>query len=341
MGILPPRLIAQSPLKNLRLELRIQRKCNRIYVGEPTSELCPLQPAILQKNELERLTIGLTSRWSTPESEVLRKTKYLPGLKMLWLDLSTFECNEQSGWVCDEDYKQPPTRFLDGLDNPSLELLSVKFPLEMNGKVFLDFLTTAKRNCNLQTLTELSLTTRNWVFFWESDNPDPLPAPIIQHAELQAGLESLLPLPNLTSLRLTIAPHLLTALDLDAYKSLAKGLPSLQKLDLGSKNHYVHSDGLPISHLAAFCSHFPRLVEVGIGFLDTKPLEETPRGEWTSFGVRRLRVGRWVGDRGLSQSLLERSLEVYFPGSDLVEKGFGGGEWDYLLKVHDRGLRVP
>jgi len=76
-------LIRQSPLKHLRLDLRI--RCNM-----PQHNQSPLPHEILQKSTLKNLTLGLTRDWYTPEITALNN-KYLPALQKLWLNLAAFD----------------------------------------------------------------------------------------------------------------------------------------------------------------------------------------------------------------------------------------------------------
>lgn len=82
-------LIAQSPLKQLRLDPRVYEPGRH---SETLFKTGPLRYDILQKASLEHLTIGLTDRWYGTEvlAALERKQKHLPALKTLWLNLTTY-----------------------------------------------------------------------------------------------------------------------------------------------------------------------------------------------------------------------------------------------------------
>ena len=163
------------------------------------------------------------------------------------------------------------------------------------------------------------------------------PAPKITNAELRMALDMLLPLPQLKTLRLSVAPpDFLTVLDLELYRKIANGLPALEKLWLSpaefqssSFTRIIFRERVPLRNLAAFCSMLPNLVEVTIGAVEGLTLEETPQANWACFGVKKLvivlgtsGVSTWRGSRGVSCKLLHRGLKTYFPNSDLAKEDF-------------------
>jgi hypothetical protein len=292
-------LIRQSPLQHLRLDPRV--RCN-----EPQYNTSPLRHEILQKSTLENLTLGLTRGWYTPEIGALNN-KYLPRLKKLWLNLTVFDpgqCEQScvnistNSWTCRSDNlpynhnlhgasncgRRSPTVFFEGLDNPELSLLNIKFSIEVSGKKFLDIVSAANNNCRLGNLTELALAGGGWVpHCWECWHR---PRPQISPADLRAGFNMLLPLPQLRILRLSVAPNFLDILDLKLYRSITAGLPALEKLSLGHAEFYANNIGygqvivyerVSLHHLAAFCRMLPNIKEVSVGTIDGLTLEERPR----------------------------------------------------------------
>ena len=168
----------------------------------------------------------------------------------------------------------PLTTFLQGLDQPNLELLEIKLPVVTGGSEFLDIVSTVVSSCRLRNLEVLSFPS----IYNEH------PGTRISPAEFPKGLSMLLPLPQLKVLQLSVAPNFLDIFDLDLYKSFAKGLPALQKLLLG---HYsfvtsspdretVYRERVPLHHLAAFCSMSPNLVETSLGCVDVEGLDDSP-----------------------------------------------------------------
>lgn len=336
-------LIRQSPLKHLRLDPRI--RCN-----EPQYNQSPLRHEILQKSTLKNLTLGLTRDWYTPEIKALN-SKYLPALKKLWLNLTVFDPRqcEQScvnitadSWTCRSDKlpynhnlhratncgRQSPTVFLQGLDNPELSLLNIKFPIEVTGRKFLDVVSAANNSCRLGNLTELALAGGGWFpHCWECGHRPP---PQIRPADLRTGLNMLLPLPQLRILRLSVAPNFLDILDLKLYRSITAGLPALEKLSLGHPQFRANHTGygeeilyerVSLHHLAAFCSMLPNIKEVSIGTIDGSILEERPRTEWACVGVESLTIPNHADIiyQEVNLGLLRLGLETYFPNSDLAK----------------------
>ena len=151
-------------------------------------------------------------------------------------------------------------------------------------------------------------------------------------------MNMLLPMPNLKILRLSVAPNFLDVLDLQLYKSITDGLPSLEKLWLGHSEFLATSEfegityyeRVPLHHLAAFCSTLPNLVEVSMGTVDGLTLEESPRTEWACLSVESLTIRHWAGRDiagGVSRDLLHLGLATYFPNSDLAKTEFNSRWW--------------
>lgn len=164
------------------------------------------------------------------------------------------------------------------------------------------------------------------------------PALKIRPTEVRDALNMLLPMPQLKILRLSVAPNFLDVLDLGLYKSITDGLPILEKLWLGHAEFLASSEfegttyyeRVPLHHLAAFCSMLPNLVEVSVGTADGLTLEETPRAEWASLGVKTLTIPNWAGRPGVggvSRDSLHLSIATYFPNSDLAQKEFNPRMW--------------
>lgn len=329
--LVPTRLIQQAPLKHLRLDPRIHARRHQDYQFKSY----PLRPEILQKSTLEQLTLGLTREWYSPEIEAL-DTRYLPALRTLWLNLTTFKPDPHSRdldarcWVRgSEIQKRSPVVFFEGLDNPDLDLLNIKFPAEASGSMFLEVVSAAKENCRMENLTELALAGGGW--FNNCGECGKRFAPNVQPAELRQAMKILLPLPQLTTLRISVAPNFLDVLDLEMYQSMADGLPNLERLWLGHPEFWACSyfegttyyERMPLHHLAAFCSMLPSLLEVSLGCADGQVLEEHPRIEWQCPQVKTLSISWWAkgvyGEPLVSRDLLHLGLKTYFPNSDLAQ----------------------
>ena len=342
--LVPSKLIQQSPLKHLRLDPRIHAGRHQ----DNQFKRYPLRSEILQKSTLEHLTLGLTREWYSPNIKASRG-RYLPALKTLWLNLTTcvpedcdFTCSETGAhsWTCfgygakrdnaPDCGRRSPTVFLEGLDDPELSLLNIKFPLETTGKMFLDVVSAANSSCRLRNLKELALAGGAWIN--NCDECGKRPSPNILPKDLREAMDMLLPMPQLKVLRLSVAPNFLDVLDLELYKSITDGLPALEKLWLGHAEFVTGSyfegtsfyERVPLHHLAAFCNMLPNLVEVCVGAVDALILEENPRKQWACPGVKSLRVMRWAArdtTGGVSRDLLLRNLRTYFPCSDLADRG--------------------
>ena len=173
--LIPPRIIREAPIKTFRLDPRNLRPEERENFRPP--------PELLGSSMfgLEKLTLGLTPGWYTPELDKFIGRKYLPGLKSLWLNLVNIspqpckpECPKQEpgkegSWFCThqltdgtlDQSKRSPAIFLDGLDSPKLQLLRINFPQEANGQLVLDVVKAVKNSCQLINLTGLALTGGN------------------------------------------------------------------------------------------------------------------------------------------------------------------------------------
>lgn len=227
--------------------------------------------------------------------------------------------------------RRPPTRFFELLDQPRLDLLNIKFPLNTKGKMFLDVVSAAKSNCRVGDLKELALAGGGW---WENcPECGKRPSPSINPIDLRMAMNMLLPMPHLKLLRLSVAPNFLDVLDLDLYRSMADGLPALEKLWLGHREFAASSEfngtsyyeRVPLHHLAAFCKMLPNLVETSVGCADGMTLQEQPNIEWECSHITKLRITHWAGDRfdrGVSRDLLHLNVRSYFPNSDLAREDF-------------------
>ncbi|CAJ2501413.1 Uu.00g042660.m01.CDS01 [Anthostomella pinea] len=300
--LVPSRLIQQSPLEHLRLDPRIHAARHEDFQFKEY----PLRFEILQKETLEHLTIGLNRLWYSDAFRAL-DGRYLPALKTLWLNLTTFTTEALYGWTSN-DIERSPAVFLSRLDNPELSLLNIKFPLDTYGNMFLDVVSAANTGCRLDNLVELALAGGGW--FNNCGECGKRPPPRILPTDLRAAMNMLLPLPRLRILRLSVAPNFLDVLDLEMYRSIADGLPGLEKLCLGHREFVASSEvegtsfyeRVPLHDLAAFCSMLPKLVEVSVGAVDGLTLEERPCEEWACPGVTSLSVAHWAGNhaRGVS-----------------------------------------
>jgi hypothetical protein len=162
--------------------------------------------------------------------------------------------------------------------------------------MFLDVVSAANKSCRLRNLTELALAVGGW--FSNCDECGQHPAPGISPTDLRQAINMLLPMHQLKTLRLSVAPNFLDVLDLQLYESITNGLPALEKLWLGharfTTSGTTYYERVPLHHLAAFCSMLPNL-DVSIGTVDGLTLEESPRAEWASLGVKSLVISRWAG----------------------------------------------
>lgn len=357
-GLVSAKLIEAAPLKHLRLLPRVLRT----RYGTENFRKTAIRHEILKKSTIEHLSINLTRDWYSPEIEAL-EGKYLPALTTLWLNLSLFQseaCGDESctrkndhSWTCDSDAslpswranflqksecaRQPPTVFFDGLDNPKLHLLNIQFPIGATGQMFLDIVSAAQRNCRLSQLTELALAGGGWKPHCSECGQ--YPEPSIQPEDLRQAMKMLLPLPHLRTLRLSVAPNFLDIMDMELYKDIAEGLPSLRTLLLGhasfTTNTLFHGETfrehVPLQNLAAFCSLLPNLVEVYVGTLDVSTIEDHSHLvhlEWACYGIRSLRVSHWKRERegvlvrlgaDVVKKRVESCLQVWFPLSDIAE----------------------
>lgn len=336
--IIPLKIYQQAPLKHLRLDPRIHAGRHQDYQFKQY----PLRAEILRKSTLENLTLPLTPEWYGDGIKTLDK-KYLPALRTLWLNLTTFKpqdcrsgCTNKNAhsWLdtCSNTghdcAKRSPALFLKGLDNPELDLLNIKFPAEGTRRMFMDVVTAAKDSCRLKNLSELALAGGGW--FNNCGECGKREAPKIEPADLRKTMTMFLPLPQLKTLRLSVAPNFLDVLDLDMYKSMTDGMPALEKLLLGHWEFRACSyfegetfyERVPLHHLAAFCNMLPNLVEVNVGTLDGMTLEEQPRLEWQCPGVKSLSVHTWAHGpypARVSRDLLHLGVRSYFPNSDLAQ----------------------
>jgi hypothetical protein len=217
-----------------------------------------------------------------------------------------------------------PVNFLELLENPELRVLNIKFPAHVTSTEFHEIVSAANTNCRLGHLNGLALAGGGWFTHCCGARPEPR----IQPADLRATFKMLLPMTRLKTLRLSVAPNFLDVLDLDIYKTMTAGLPSLEKLYLGHAEFIASSqyhptvfyERVPLHHLAAFCHLLPNLIEVSLGTADGFALEETPRSEWECAGVQTLSISHWIGER-LSHDVLHLGLRTYFPNSELAMKG--------------------
>lgn len=322
--LVPTNLIQQASLKHLRLDPRISYRIKRYHI----------RPEILAISTLEHLSFGLGPEWYSPKLDEDLQKKIFPALKTLWLNLATItnsgckvcssSCKNRGvhSWVCTTIYpdKRSPVAFLEALDTPELSLLNIKFPHEVTGPMFLDVIEAANSSCRLRNLTELALALGNAINDWRSSRYRQRPA--IQPAELREGLNMLLPMPQLKLLRLSVAPNVLDVLDLDLYKSIADGLPALEKLRL-SHVYFALPQAteyrLPMKErlyiillLSVAC--FLVLIDVEFGTVDALSWNESPRTEWACPGVKSVKIARWAGSDT--------------PGDDIVSGA--GVSWDFL-----------
>ena len=348
-GLIPPKLLEQSPLRQLRLP---SRPFARERAGHQPQDLIP---QILNSPSLENLTLNLTRDWYSPEIQAMKGRKCLASLTQLWLDLTTFEpsgcgypiCAQRDvdGWTCTGQLghyrdtsidpnsatscpREPPQVFFDFPDRPKLRILHIKFDSAVSSDNFTELIKGVVRNCDLQHLEELVLGGRSW--FWSSDGWDYFPAPRIRPHGLQQGVRRLLPLPRLHTLRITAAPDFLgRTLEMDLYRDIAAGLPILRTLTVGHENFTrfcgwsgtTHYELVPLQNLAALCSLLPNLETVEVGTIDAEALGAAWVGdhrEWISPSVTRLDVKRFANKKG-NMDRIRHYMAMWFPSSNFAD----------------------
>ncbi len=350
-GLVPPKLLEQSSLRQLRLPSRPFAR------GSADDQPQDLLPRILNSPSLENLTLSLTRDWSSPALQAMKGRKCLASLTQLWLDLTTFTssgcgypiCAQRDidGWTCTGERqpyrdaridpnsstscpREPPQVFFDFLDHPRLRLLSIKFDPTLTSNNFMEFIKGVARNCDLQHLEELVLGGRSW--FWTVDGWDYFPDPKLQPYGLQQGVRMLLPLPRLHTLRVTAAPGFVGhahTLDMDLYREIAAGLQTLRTLTVGHENFTrfcgyfgtTHLELVPLQNLAAFCSLLPNLENVEVGTIDAQALGAAwvgDRREWISPRVTRLDIKSFANKEG-NMDRLRYYMAIWFPSSNYAD----------------------
>jgi hypothetical protein len=327
--LIPRSVFLSAPLKQLRLPPKLYFDYTGASYGSRS-----LRADVLKIPTLENLTIPLTPDWYTTDLGG-PTVKVLPALKELWLDMSTFSpsycyslnCPDRAtanSWTCKPPLwdggslkywkckRQPPTRFFEKLDNPELNRLYIKLPCDTNGDMLRVLIASAKINCRLEVLKHLSWVRAGWENSFQPSKILPI--------DLRFNLQQLLPLPQLTSLNLTVAPNFLDLFDLEGYKEITQGLPKLRTLVLGHRDyngdHNTFTNQIyertPFRNLAAFCSMLPDLLEVRIPSIDVSDLEEDPRLEWACPSVEMLLVRTKIGMASV-QDRLEACQRTWFP----------------------------
>jgi hypothetical protein len=334
--LVPTRLIQSAPLNHLRLTPRISMTPR---YGEADYKKYAIRVEILEKASLEHLTLGLTRDWYTSQVGEAVERKYLPALKTLWLNLTTFKpepclnptCKSNNAWTCGPGQpprwvieaakhnpvhagdctRQPPSIFFEGLDKPELQLLNIKFPVEATGPMFLQVVSAAKQSCRLHRLTELALAGGGY---------EASPKPLIQSPDLRKAIQMLMPLPQLRTLRLSVAPNFLDVLDLQLYQEIADGLPALEKLMIGHPTFATfgifygeHWENTPLQNLAAFCSLLPNLQEVSSGTINVATLTANSHLKWISPKVHSLKVHYWNPSQ--DTQLVQSCIGKWFPNA--------------------------
>ena len=339
--LIPSQLLEQAPLQQLRLDPRVHAGRHQDFQLKKS----PLRPGILEKSTLKKLTLGLTREWCSDKIDTQRK--YLPSLKMLWLNLSTFHpivcgtsCSNASAasWTCSGTTnpgdptncgKRSPMAFLETLDNPELTLLNIKFSISCTGPMFVDVVRSVTKNCRLGEMTDLALAGGGW--FSNCPECGIRPPPKINPEHLREALLTLPFVPRLKTLRLSVAPDLLDIMHMDTYRAIALKMPALEKLYLGHAEFYTGAingrrnyERVSIHHLAAFCSLLPRLEEVSVGTLDGMTLGQRFRKSWICEGIKYVNITHWAGNersRGVSADFANGRLKEYFPNSGIAREG--------------------
>jgi hypothetical protein len=342
---IPGELLQRASLKDLRLWSHMLLRICRpfLYSG------IILQPEILKIPTLETLTLALSRDWYTPEIRALGK--YLPTLKHLWLDLCPFmpewcinsPCTNQrvDSWTCCTDTpfwevtrhmrndpqnlgecnRQPPSLFIEGLDNPELRMLKIDLPKAANGNMFLDVMSAASRNCQLQGLTDLVLSTKGWVCRHCIVHPRGGLSP----PQLRQGLRALLPLPQLRTLRISAAPNFLVGLDMQWYREAAEAMPALETLCLGHREWAgtrradpVEEERTPLRNIAAFCSFFQRLTRLELATLALRNIENPDSG-WECSSVKVVVIRQWI-PTSTPQDRRNTLIRNWFPDAELCSE---------------------
>lgn len=331
-GIVPRKLVQQAPLKHIRFE-------GQVYIPALSSRRgeTPILYDVLQKSTLENLTISLAGNWCNAEILAL-KGKHLPALKTLWITVPDFTpsgCRScgygrylSDDCDCFPDFLETanpprhhwpsPVAFFEGLDNPELRLLNIKFSDTAKGPMLLEIAAAAIRNCKLQNLVHLALAGSDGGYWADS-------RPIITPTELRMAVKMFLPMPRLKLLRVSVAPNFLDILDLKLYRSIAEEMPALETLWLGHSQFVRHPEhtssifyeDVSLEHLAAFCQMLPNLAEVSVGAsLMGGPQEIIPNLEFACPKIKSVRIGC----TGFSQEKLGLLLGAYFPSAKEAKK---------------------
>ena len=199
--------------------------------------------------------------------------------------------------------------------------------------MFLDVVAAAKSSCRLTNLHELALASSFGGERWSANQEEyeNSSKDKISPTDLRTAVISLLPMPCLRNLRISVALNFLDILNLSLYKSIADGLPALEKLWLGysestrisaSSESGFCDEKVPLVHLAAFCSMLPNLIDVSVGAVDHWT-GDYHQPKWACPSVRSLRIESWVGEWSVikdRRELMLRALSVYFTNSDLNSK---------------------
>ncbi|ESZ95395.1 hypothetical protein SBOR_4251 [Sclerotinia borealis F-4128] len=270
------------------------------------------------------------------------------------------------GWTCSPhlDPNSPgtvkcgrrgPEGFIESLDSPSLRLLQITFPCDTTGPMLLSFVRAVESNCRFQNLTELVLGGGSWFTHWYL-YPERPPLKI-RSEDLREAVKILLPMPQLKVLQLSVASGFLDDLDLALFQNMANAMPSLEKLYLNYADSFTiaqyyimtHYERIPVHHLAAFCSMFKNLKEVGVGTVDGISVEENPKEDWICKDIKTLKVGAWAGrdelrggniaespwGGGISRGHLYDALRTFFPESDMAKVGFSRhDQWIWYESIH-------
>jgi hypothetical protein len=169
------------------------------------------------------------------------------------------------------------------------------------GAMYVEVVRAVKNNCRLLKLKNLSLDGGGYIpHCWEYDaHPDPEIMPL----DLTDSMKILSPLPHLQKLKLSAAPNFLGigAPDLPLYELIAKGLPSLEVLWLGSRTFTTFgqftgprsTESVPLRNLTTFCSLLPNLVEVKVGTIDPSNSKRNPEIAWQSPHIQSLHGHYW------------------------------------------------
>ncbi|KAF2663668.1 hypothetical protein BT63DRAFT_418578 [Microthyrium microscopicum] len=260
-GLIPERIYQLSPIKSLEIEA-IDKGLT--WTGA-IFENYPINPAIFDKSAIQKLSLSLSRDWYPGPDILLQKSlRSLQSLSLNLLPPRDGDCDDQNcirenGWICPDaaaeaypwdsrideiiflqnhpqnkgsNDRKSPAEFFQKLDDPQLEELVLRFPTGSTTEpMFLEVIKGATDNCRLGNLERLTLAgSGNRRCYLRPDFT-------LEISAFINAMNLLLPLPQLRYLELSLSHEFLrgTQLDMGLYEKIARGLPSLEVLSLGSE----------------------------------------------------------------------------------------------------------